>query len=94
MKTSLAFLLVAFTSAAFAADPEAPQTRLAQIEKLEVSGTEIGALWKVAKGKWEVTDGVLRGSELARWSSSRYFCAMSESIGHHQTVRPSSSAMR
>jgi hypothetical protein len=64
MKTSLAFLLVAFTSAAFAADPEPPQTRLAQIEKLEVSGTEIGAQWKVGKGKWEVTDGVLRGSEL------------------------------
>ena len=64
MKTSLAFLLAAFTSAAFAADPEPPQTRLAQIEKLEVSGTEIGAQWKVGKGKWELTDGVLRGSEL------------------------------
>jgi len=65
MKNSLALLLAAFASSTLAADPEPPQTRLAQIEKLEVSGTEIGGQWKVGKGKWEITDGVLRGSELA-----------------------------
>ena len=69
MKTSLAFLLAAVSSAAFAADPAPPQTRLAQIEKLELAdsfaGTALGSQWKAGKGKWEVTDGVLRGSELA-----------------------------
>ena len=69
MKNSLAVLLAAVTSVAFAADPEPPQTRLAQIEKLELAdsftGTALGSQWKAAKGKWEVADGVLRGSELA-----------------------------
>ncbi|MEO6739886.1 MAG: family 16 glycoside hydrolase [Chthoniobacteraceae bacterium] len=68
MKTSLA-LLVAFTSAAFAADPELPQTRIAQIEKLAlgnpVEGSTLAKEWKAAKGKWEVADGAMRGAELA-----------------------------
>ena len=69
MKTSLALLLTAFTSAAFAADPEPPQTRMAQIDKLAlgdpVAGSALAKEWKAGKGKWEVTDGVMRGSELA-----------------------------
>ena len=69
MKTSLALLFVALTSAAFAIEPDRPQTRLAQIEKLEFAdfftGTSLDAQWKVGKGKWEITDGALRGSELA-----------------------------
>ena len=68
MKTSLA-LLVAFTSAALAAEPEPPQTKLAQIDKLVlgnlVTGTALAAEWKAGKGKWEVADGAMRGSELA-----------------------------
>ena len=68
MKTSLA-LLVAFTSAAFAADPEPPQTKIAQIDKLVLgdpaAGTALANEWKSAKGKWEVADGAMRGSELA-----------------------------
>lgn len=69
MKTSLAFLLVALTSAAFAVEPDRPLTRLAQIDKLEFAdffaGTSLDAQWKVGKGKWEIADGALRGSELA-----------------------------
>ena len=69
MKNSLALLLAAVASAAFAADPEPPQTRLAQIEKLELAdsftGTALGPQWKAAKGQWEIVDGTLRGSELA-----------------------------
>ena len=68
MKTSLA-LLVAFTSAALAAEPEPPQTKLAQIDKLVlgnlVTGTALAAEWKAAKGKWEVADGAMRAAELA-----------------------------
>ena len=68
MKTSLA-LLVAFTSAALAAEPEPPQTKLAQIDKLvlgnPVTGTALAAEWKAAKGKWEVADGAMRAAELA-----------------------------
>lgn len=68
MKTSLA-LLVAFTSAAFAADPELPQTKIAQIDKLvlgnPIEGSALSSQWKAGKGKWEAADGALRGSELA-----------------------------
>ncbi len=68
MKTSLALLVAAITSAAFAADPGLPQTRIAQIEKLEFadafSGTAPGPQWKAAKGRWEIVDGTLRGSEI------------------------------
>ncbi len=67
MKKSLT-LLVALTSAAFAADPELPQTKLAQIDKLvpvnPIEGSALSSQWKAAKGKWEVADGVLRGAEL------------------------------
>ena len=68
MKTSLA-LLIAFTSAAIAAEPGPPQTRIAQIEKLAlgdpVAGSALAKEWKAGKGKWEVADGAMRGSELA-----------------------------
>jgi hypothetical protein len=68
MKISLALLAV-ITSATFAAEPAPPQTKLAQIEKLELAdaftGSTPGASWKAAKGKWEIVDGTLRGSELA-----------------------------
>jgi Domain of Unknown Function (DUF1080) len=67
MKTSLA-LLAALTTAAFAADPELPHTKLAQIDKLVLAdfatGSALKPEWKPAKGKWEMTDGVLRGAEL------------------------------
>ena len=69
MKFSLAFLAAAVTSAAFAADPELPQTKLAQIDKLvpvnPIEGSALSAKWKAAKGKWEVADGILRGAEIA-----------------------------
>ncbi len=68
MKNSLAFLLAACASVAIATEPDRPLTRLAQIEKLELAdlftGTAPGSPWKAAKGKWEVADGVLHGSEL------------------------------
>ena len=68
MKNSLALLLVAFTSAAFAVEPDRPQTKLAQIDKLVLAdfftGSALKPEWKVGKGKWEITDGALRGAEL------------------------------
>ena len=67
MKTTLA-LLFALSSATFAADPAPPQTRIAQIDKLVLAdsftGSALAKEWKAAKGKWEITDGTLRGSEL------------------------------
>ena len=69
MKNSLALLLVAATSAALAADPDQPQTKLAQIDKLILAdfftGSTLKPEWKVGKGKWEITDGTLRAAELA-----------------------------
>ena len=69
MKFSLPLLLAAVTTAALAADPEPPQTKLAQIDKLVLAdfatGSALKPEWKVGKGKWEITDGVLRGAELA-----------------------------
>jgi hypothetical protein len=68
MKTSLALILAASASAVFAADPEMPQTKLAQIDKLvpvnPIEGSALSAKWKAAKGKWEATDGILRGAEI------------------------------
>ena len=68
MKTSLALLAI-LTTAALAADPEPPQTKLAQIDKLVLAdfatGSALKPEWKVGKGKWEITDGVLRAAELA-----------------------------
>ena len=67
MNTSLA-LLFALSSVTFAADPAPPQTRIAQIDRLVLSdsftGSALAKEWKAAKGKWEITDGTLRGSEL------------------------------
>ena len=67
MKTSLA-ILAAINSAAFAAEPAQPETKIAQIDKLvpinPIEGSALSPQWKPAKGKWEITDGVLRGSEL------------------------------
>ena len=67
MKTSLA-ILAAITTAAFAADPALPQTKIAQIDKLvpanPIEGSALSSNWKAAKGKWEVADGILRGAEI------------------------------
>ncbi len=68
MKSSIAILLAAASSTAFAAEPAQPATKIAQIEKLALSDTFTGSAlnpqWKPAKGKWEVSEGVLRGAEL------------------------------
>ncbi len=68
MRISPAFLLIALTSVAFAADPESPQTKLAQIDKLVLAdsftGPALAKEWKAVKGKWEIVDGTLRGAEL------------------------------
>lgn len=68
MKITSTLLLALTAFAALAAEPAFPETKLAQIDRLVLSGFFDGQLlkqdWKPAKGKWENVDGVLRGAEL------------------------------
>ena len=67
MKNTL--LLALLTIPAFGEAPPPAKTRMAEIEKIayadSFSSDKIAPQWKAAKGKWEVADGALRGSELA-----------------------------
>ena len=72
MRTLLTALLCLGTVAAQDAKPE-PRKDLATnlcvrgkpLFADDFAGTDLPAGWKVAKGKWTVADGVLKGSELA-----------------------------
>jgi hypothetical protein len=67
MKT-VSLIALAISAAAFAEEATPPPTRMAQIEKIEYAdtfaGDKLAEQWKAAKGKWEVSGGVLRGSEI------------------------------
>jgi hypothetical protein len=67
MKHLTAFAFLA-TIPLFAAEPAAPATKLAQIDTLVFSdtfqGDKLAPEWKAAKGKWDVSGGVLKGAEL------------------------------
>ena len=69
MKSITLLTLAIISATAFADEPAPPQTRMAQLEKLAFSdaftGDKLSEQWKAAKGKWEVSGGILRGSELA-----------------------------
>lgn len=68
MKSITLLTLAALSATAFAEEPTPPQTRMAQLDKLAYAdafnGEKLSDQWKAAKGKWEVSGGILRGSEL------------------------------
>ena len=69
MKNIILLAIAALTITALAQDPAPPITRMAQLDKIayadSFTGDKLAEQWKAAKGKWEVSGGVLRGSELA-----------------------------
>jgi hypothetical protein len=62
-----AFLALALSAVALAADPSPPKTVVAQPDKLlfsdDLTSTFSDKEWKSAKGRWEIADGALRGAE-------------------------------
>ncbi len=68
MKNIIFLALATLVVTARAEEPTPPATRLAQLDKIEFAdsfaGNKLAPEWKVAKGKWEVAGGALRGTQI------------------------------